>query len=223
MLSQIIRALIAIVVFVASPELALAKLSDAERQSYLKQADRLTSSLAKQIFATLGPKGCQGITEKEWQDLLQKTVSERTRFHIFFTYARCLINSLGQAQTQEAVAVLQKALSLKPGNAAVLALLAEAHFLRGEDEQVIEALQQVQTLEGLHAPELYDRLSFSKFRMASGPLMLNRKSEREALLRESKEYFERAIALAPWHPNYQYHLSHTYMSQGLYEDAIEKM
>ena len=150
-------------------------------------------------------------------------MSERTRFHILITYARCLLDSLGQAQAQKAVAVLQEALSLQPDNSAALDLLAQAHFLRGEDEQVIEALQRVQTLEGLHTPELYDRLGFSKFQMASGPLMLNRMSEREELLRESEEYYEQAIVLAPCDPSYRNHLAHTLSSQGRFEEAVEAM
>ena len=218
-----IRALVAIVAFVAGSELAWAQLNDVERRGFLNAAERHASPLAKQLFTTLGQKGCQGVTEKQWQHLLQKTVSERTRFHILITYSRCLIDSLSQDQAQKAIVILQEALSLRPDNSAALDLLAHAHFLRGEDEQVIKALQRVQTLKSLHTPELYDRLGFSKFRMASGPLMLNRMSEREELLREAEEYFEQAIALAPWDPNYHYHLSITYSSQGRYEEAIEKL
>lgn len=220
--NRIIRALVTIVVLIAGSELALAEFSDAERQNYLKQGNTHASPLAKQLFTTLGQKGCQGVTKKEWQHLLQKTVSERTRLHILITYSRCLIASLGQTQAQKAVEVLQEALSIKPDNFATLTLLAEAHFLLGEDKEVIEALQRVQTLEGLRTPELYDRLGFSKYRLASRPRMFSRKSERVELLREAEEYLQQAIMLAPWHPNYHNHLSNIFMSQGRYEDAIEK-
>ena len=223
MYSRIIRTLVAIVVFVAGSELALAEFSEAERRNFLDAAEKHTSPLAKQLFATLGQKGCRGVTEKEWQPLLQKIVSEQTRFHILMTYARCHIDSLDQDQAQKAVAVLQEALTLNPDNSDALDLLAQAHFIRGEDKEVIEALQRVQTLTGLRTPELYDRLGFSKFRMASGPRMLSHRSERKELLRESEEYFEQAISMAPWHPNYHNHLSLTYIAQGRYEEAIEKL
>ena len=221
--SRIIRALVTIVVLIAGSELALAEFSKAERQDFLNAAQRHASPLAKQLFTALGQKGCQGVADNLWQQLLHKTVSERSRFHILVTYARCLINSLDQDQAQKAVAVLQEALSIKPDHSGALDLLAEAHFQLGEDEQVIEALQKVQALEGFHAPDQHDRLGFSMYRLASGLRMLSRASERAELLRESEEYFEQAIMLAPSDPVYHNHLSMSFFAQGRYEEAIEKL
>lgn len=219
--SLIIRALIAIVVLVAGSGLALAELSDAERQDFLNAAERHESPLAKQFFTALGQKGCQGVTEKEWQHLLKKTVSERTRFHILLTYARCLIDS--KTRADEAIKIVQEALSLQPDSYTALFILGQAHLQLGEDEDAIEAFQQVEAMEGTHSPQLYDGLGFLKFRMASGPLMVRRKLEREELLREAEAYFEQAISMKPWHPNYHYHLSLVYISQAQYEEAIDKI
>ncbi len=221
MYGRIIRALVAVFVFVAGSELALAELSDAERQSYLKQTDRHASPLAKQLFTTLGQKGCQGVKEKEWQHLLQKTVSERTRFHILITYARCLL--ISNTRSEEVIKIVQEALRLQPNNYIALFNLGEAHLQLGEYEEAIKAFQQVESMKGPHSTDLYDRLGFLKFQMASGPLMVRRELEREELLREAEAYLEQAITMKPWHPNYQYRLSLIYISRGQYEDAIEKL
>ncbi len=219
--SLIIRALVAIVVFVAGPEFAFSALSDTERQGFLNQAERQASPLVKRLFTALGQHGCQGVTNGEWQRVLQETVSEKMRFFLHLTYSRCLLSS--NTHFREAITMAQEALSIIPGNYTALFVLGQARFQLGEDEEAIKAFQQVEALDGPHSAGLYDQLGFSKFRMASGPLMLARKSEREALLRESEEYFEQAIVLAPCDPSYRNHLAHTLFSQDRFEETVETM
>lgn len=219
--SLIVRSFLALVVFVACPELAVAQLSDTERQGFLEQAERQASPLVQQLFTALGQHGCQGVTKEEWQSVLQDTVSEKMRFFLLLTHSRCLLSS--NTHFREAITTAQEALSIIPDNYTALWVLGQAHFQLGEDEEAIKAFQQVEALEGPHPAGLYDQLGFSKFRMASGPFMLARKPEREALLRESEAYFEEAIRLAPCDPSYQNHLAHTFSSQGRFEEAVETM
>lgn len=221
MYSRIIRALVVLVVLVASPEFVFSELSDAERRGFLGQAENQESPLVKQLFTALGQHGCQGVTKEEWQSVLQDTVSEKMRFFLYFTYSRCLLSSMNDAR--EAIAMAQEALSIIPDNATVLSILGQAHFQLGEYELAIKAFQQIEAMEGPHSAELYGQLGFSKFGMASVPFMLACKSEREALLRESEEYLEQAIKLAPCDPSYQNHLAHTLSSQGRFEEAVETM
>lgn len=221
MCSRTIRALLAIVVLVTIPEFVLAKLSDTEREGFLEQAERQASPLVKQLFTALGQHGCQGVTKEEWQSVLQDTVSEKMRFFLLFTHSRCLLSS--NSHFREAITTAQEALSIIPDNYTALWVLGQAHFQLGEDEEAIRAFQQIEALDGPHSAGLYDQIGFSKFRMASGPFMLARKSEREALLRESEEYFEQAIALDPLNPTYPAHLAHTLSSQGRFEEAVETM
>ena len=219
--SRVICALVAIVFFIAGAEFALSALSDAERQGFLDQAERQTSPLVKELFTALGQHGCQGVTNEEWQSVLQESVSEKMRFFLLFTHSRCLLSSM--SNPREAITMAQEALSIIPDNATVLSILGQAHLQLGEDEQAIKAFQQIEALEGPHSAALYGQLGFSKYRMASGPLMLARMPEREALLKESEEYLEQAIRLAPCDPSYQNHLAHTLSSQRRFEDAVETM
>lgn len=221
MYGRIIRALVVLVVFVASPEFAFSELSDAERQGFLGQAENQESPLVKQLFTALGQHGCQGVTKEEWQSVLQDTVSEKMRFFLHFTYSRCLLSS--NTHFREAITTAQEALSIVPDNYTALWVLGQAHLQLGEDKQAIKAFQQIEALEGPHSAALYGQLGFSKYRMASGPHMLARMPDREALLRESEEYLEQAIRLAPCDPSYQSHLAHTLSSQGRFEEAVETM